>query len=124
MFNFSAIHSVEILSSERVDNLSKNCRMALMSALVDTLVEVAKTGNIEEINKVATRKSRLDALESKLQADSSFREDDEKALTVAQLQLSVLPKYKCSFDKLPLTRRYQLLEEYVKGMNAKEKAAK
>jgi uncharacterized protein (UPF0305 family) len=124
MFNFSAIHSVEILSSERVDNLSKNCRMALMSALVDTLVEVAKTGNIEEINKVATRKSRLDALESKLQADSSYREDDEKALTVAQLQLSVLPKYKCSFDKLPLTRRYQLLEEYVKDLNAKEKAAK
>lgn len=124
MFNFNAIHSVEILSSERVDNLSKNCRMALMSALVDTLVEVAKTGNIEEINKVATRKSRLDALEAKLQADSSYREDDEKALTVAQLQLSVLPKYKCSFDKLPLTRRYQLLEEYVKAQNAKEKAAK
>ena len=98
--------------------------MALMSALVDTLVSVAKTGDIEEINRVATRKARFDALEAKLQADSSYREDDDKALTVAQLQLSVLPKYKCSFDKLPLTRRYQLLEEYVKNMNAKEAGKK
>lgn len=118
-FNFESVHNVEILATERIDSLSKNCRMAIMSALVDTLVSVAKTGDVAEIDKVATRKSRFDELEAKLQADSSYREPDEKALTVGQLQLSVLPVYKCTFDKLPITRRLQLLEEYAKKV-AKE----
>lgn len=124
-FNFKGQYNVTLGATERVDGLSKNCRMAVAACFTENIYKAMKAGDMERADSLYERNKAFNALHERLVADSKYKQDDDKAMTIGQLGLTELPVYKCDFESLPYRERYEILKKWAEGINAElEKASK